>query len=68
MRMIEMNRLSWIDAAKGISIILVVLLHIIDELIPRKDITHTIEFLYQMERSIGRVAVPVFIMISGFLI
>lgn len=63
-----MNRLSWIDAAKGISIILVVLLHIIDELIPKKDITHTIEFLYQMERSIGRVAVPVFIMISGFLI
>lgn len=56
------------DFARGLAIISVVLLHVVDEYFSKVPLTGTQWTLYQGIRVIGRLGVPVFLMLSGALI
>ncbi|WP_164057293.1 acyltransferase family protein, partial [Serratia marcescens] len=56
------------DFARGLAIISVVLLHVVDEYFSKVELTEPQWTLYQGIRIIGRLGVPVFLMLSGALI
>ncbi|MEN4244659.1 acyltransferase [Serratia marcescens] len=64
------NRVVWMDLTRFVAILLVVTLHATDHVkIPKMVDMDSIQFImYQTIRILGRIAVPLFFMISGALV
>lgn len=63
-----MSRIKWMDLSRTLAILFVIILHVMDEYLAKIDLDNFQWILYQSERTIGRLSVPVFLMLSGALI
>lgn len=64
------GRIFWLDVARGFAILTVLLIHTVDTLAPDYALDSTTKgwLIHSFVRSIGRLGVPLFFMISGDLL